>query len=152
MDIKIDKLKYQKNKIGYNFMLLAIIFSIIALFKMINYHSYSGTEGEMKVIPDIMLAAEIMIGILMILGLFLTAEFMKYYQIRASYFAMVIGSINIIRIFFKPMQLLNNHQIPTKVFVSIVIYFSLTFISVLVASSITLLKGYQLKKLLESEE
>lgn len=151
MDVKIEKLKYQKNKVGYNFMLLTIVFSLLGLFQIINYHSYTGSVGEMKVIPDMEIAAEIMLGILMVLGLFLTGEFMKYYSIKASYVAIGLGSINFLRIFITPLKLFQTGQIPTQTYIWIIILLAISFITAIIASIFTLNKGYKLKKAIESE-
>lgn len=146
MDLEVDKLKYQKNKPAYILTLFSMIWSVIGLFKTINFHSYSGLEGEMKVIPDIMLALEILLSIIVILVTFLTAENIKFYKLKWSYVLLGVSMYQGLRIFGRPLHLFRTNQIPNRIFVAIIIYFVIASVCGIWAFIITYKKGVALEK------
>lgn len=59
---------------------LSMILSLIALFTLINFDSFGVAFGSQRVIPDLRVALEILLGILTLLVSFLAAEKLKCYD------------------------------------------------------------------------
>ncbi|MDY0075399.1 MAG: hypothetical protein RBR75_05965, partial [Acholeplasmataceae bacterium] len=83
MNIKADKMHYQTNKLGYALILLGLAFSVVALFRIIT---------PTQIIPNHLIALEIVINIILLLLTFLTAERCKIYQKNWAIVSLVIAS------------------------------------------------------------
>lgn len=75
-----QKMKYQKNGLSYGIVFLSMLFSLVAMFTLINYDSFGSAFGSQRVVPDFRVAMEILVGIVTLLLSFLAAEKLKCYQ------------------------------------------------------------------------
>lgn len=95
VNIKADKMRYQKNTSAYGLVLLSIATSLIALFTMINFDTFGSGEGTMRVIPNLRVGVEIALGIVLMLSTFMAAEKVKYYDPTWSFFGLfILAGIN----------------------------------------------------------
>ncbi len=102
-DMKVDKMRYQTNSAGYLFVFLSLVFSIVALFTLINYDSFGEGLNPTRVVPDLRIGIEITIGIILMLLTFLAAEKVKFYDPIWSYYGLfILAGINFLRIFNIP--------------------------------------------------
>lgn len=120
---KVDKLRYQNNKLSYNLILLSILTFLYALFTTINYTTGSGNTTDMMVRPDVYVALFISLGIIMLLLTFLTAEKVKTYIVNWNYIAFVLGGIHILSIFLVPLYLFNKQELPGKEYTIVIIFY-----------------------------
>lgn len=75
-----QKMRYQKNGLSYAIVLVSMILSLVALFVLINYDSFESALGSQRVVPDMRVGLEILVGILALLVSFLAAEKLKCYD------------------------------------------------------------------------
>lgn len=137
MNTKADKMRYQTNKTGYSFILLGLAISIVALFSIITPPS---------IIPNLGIAVEILINIVLLLVTFLAAERCKAYSKQWAITSFVIAGIHILRIFYMPTSLVAKGQITYMEFLWIVIYLIAAAASISFGALITLRKNAILMK------
>ncbi|MFA5525863.1 MAG: hypothetical protein WC992_03470 [Acholeplasmataceae bacterium] len=137
MNIKADKMRYQTNKLGYALILLGLAFSVVALFRIIT---------PTQIIPNHLIALEIVINIILLLLTFLTAERCKIYQKNWAIVSLVIASIHLLRILFVPRNLLSKGQLTLSQFSWIMIFLIITATCIALGGYVTLAKHHILAK------
>ncbi|MDI6452492.1 hypothetical protein [Peloplasma aerotolerans] len=147
VNIKADKMRYQKNTSAYGLVLLSIATSLIALFTMINFDTFGSGEGTMRVIPNLRVGVEIALGIVLMLSTFMAAEKVKYYDPTWSFFGLfILAGINFLRIFNLPIYAHERGWIPTKTMQLVMLEFAVTAGLLVVAGIISLRKVIILHK------
>ncbi|MBE0701440.1 MAG: hypothetical protein IH571_07115 [Acholeplasmataceae bacterium] len=137
-NIKVDKMRYQKNASAYTLVLFSIALSIIALFQLINFDVFQVSIGAQRVIPDIRIGIEILIGIVMMLTMFLAAEKIKFYdRIWSTMGLFVLAGINFARVFNIPIYAYDKGWIPANVMVTAMIEFAISGALLVVAGIIS---------------
>ncbi|MCR3905638.1 MAG: hypothetical protein NUK62_01225 [Tenericutes bacterium] len=127
VNIKADKMRYQKNTSAYGLVLLSIVTSLVALFTMINYDTFSSGEGSMRVAPDLRVGLEIALAIVLMLTTFMAAEKVKYYDPKWSLIGLfVLAGVNFLRIFNLPVYAFNKGWIPAATMSIVMIEFAVT--------------------------
>ncbi|CCV64093.1 hypothetical protein BN85405160 [Alteracholeplasma palmae J233] len=121
MDMKVDKMRYQNNGVSYGLILLSILFVLIAGFMTITFNSFTNDSSQIKVVPNLNIALDIVMIILTLLLSFLGAEKVKFYKIKWTYGMMIISVVTIARIFYIPLQVLGKDELPAGRFSVIVI-------------------------------
>lgn len=143
-NIKTDKMRYQYNTLSYAMILLSAITGLVALFTLINYDAFDA-ENATRVVPDLRVALEIGIGIVVLLSTFLAAEKVKYYQREWSYYGLVIlALVNFFRIFNLPFYAFEKGWIPQTTMLAAIIEFALTTGLLMIASVISIIKVYRI--------
>jgi hypothetical protein len=137
MNTKADKMRYQNNKSAYSLILLGLAISIVALFSIIT---------PPTIVPNLGIAIEILINIVLLLVTFLAAERCKTYSRQWAITSFVIAGIHVLRIFYMPTYLLANNQITYYQFTFIVIYLIASAVSISMGALITLRKHVILMK------
>lgn len=92
--VRNEKLRYQTNKTAYYLGLLACIFSTFAGFIGLNTMKASATT-----------IVKILLNIFILLFGFASTENVKKYSLKASIWLFVLAGINVIRIFWYPIQM-----------------------------------------------
>lgn len=95
--IKMDRLRYTKNKLSSNLTLLAIVFN--ALYFVSIYKSDVGSYYYKLII-----GISIVYNLLFMLFAFLSSEGVKSYKMNYSFVLMALGIGQIIRIFILPLS------------------------------------------------
>lgn len=114
-DLRIDKMRYQKNGSSNLLVLISLILSIIALFTLINYDTFSITADE-RVVPDFRVGLEVVIGIIMMMTTFLAAEKVKFYDSFWSRIGLfILAGINVFRAYSLPLYARDKDWIPASV-------------------------------------
>ncbi len=138
--IKIDKMRYQENKLSANLVLLSLVTSLIALFTMINFDEFSIAGDNLRVIPDMRIGIEIGIGIVMMLYTFMASEKIKYYDAFWSRIGLfILAGINLVRIFNVPFYIYGIYSdemspmIPQSTFVIVILLFVATVVFLVLA-------------------
>lgn len=144
-NLKIEKMKYQTNKLSYSLILISLIFVITSIFRMSITWMPFGLNNE-GFIVDI----EILVTILLLLLIFLSAEKVKFYSKNYSILTIILGLFNIYRIFNLPMKLHDittseNNIFPTKSLVLVIIELIIIALLLISAGIIGLYKHYQIK-------
>ena len=93
--IKVDRMRYEKNKTSSNLAILAIVFN--ALFFVSIYKSDVGTWYY-----SILIGISIVYNLLFMMIVFLISEGSKNYKINYSYVAIAVGVLQFVRLFIYP--------------------------------------------------
>ncbi|MDR2867588.1 MAG: hypothetical protein LBV55_02900 [Acholeplasmatales bacterium] len=112
-ELQIDKVRYQKNNFPNFLILVGLVLSIIAMFMSINHVLF--TEINSKSTKDfvlfILVAVEIVIGIVSMLVTFLCSEKVKLFiPIWCRLVTFILAAVNILRIFILPFYYIVNHN------------------------------------------
>jgi hypothetical protein len=148
VNIKIDKMQYQKNKISYSFGLFALIFNVIYVLRAINILT-----------PSLSVAIKIILNILLLLLTFLSMEKSKVYSKSFSIILVACGFISLLRILYVPMQVVTGQILqksgevyPTSEFIILVLYLVLLSASYFISGICGIVKNKQLTAYLKSKE
>ena len=95
--IRLDRMRYTKNSLASGLALLAILFDV---FYFINI--YESNVGSWYY--NILMGASILYNLIFMLAAFLSSEGIKNYKIGYAYVMIVLGVIQILRIFIYPMK------------------------------------------------
>ena len=96
-EIQVDRMRFIKNKASANLALLAIVLDV--LYFVCIYKSDVGSYYY-----NILIGASIVYNLLFMLAVFLSEEGVKNYKISYSYWLIVIGLLQFVRIFIIPMK------------------------------------------------
>lgn len=95
--IRKDRLRYTKNKMSANLILLAI--AVNALYFVSIYSSDVGSYYY-----KIIIGASIVYNLVFMLTAFLSSEGVKSYKMGYSYVSIILGILQVVRIFYIPMK------------------------------------------------
>ncbi len=95
--IKKDRLNYSKNTLSSNFALLAILFNIFYFVSI-----YKSDVGSFYY--SIIIGASVIYNLLFMLFTFLSSEGIKKYSLGYSVLLIIIGILQIARIFYLPAK------------------------------------------------
>lgn len=139
-NIKVEKMRYQNNSIAYGLVMLSALTGIIALFTLINYDEFDA-ENALRVVPDLRIALEIGLGIVVLLSTFLAAEKVKYYQRNWAFFGLpILAVVNFLRIFNVPFYALEKGWIPGNIMMASIFEFAITVVLLVIAAVISIIK------------
>lgn len=147
-NIKKERLCYTKNKLSSSLAILAIVFD--ALYFISLYSSDVGTYFYTYVI-----GASVVYNLLFLLCTFLSSEGVKSYKLSYAILLIVIGALQVGRIFYIPMKAHSTEiVVGTKTvlamadgqFTRVVIYLSLSAAAAIAAGIIGIIKSVTLEK------
>lgn len=95
--VKKDRLRFTKNKLSANLILLAIIANALYFVSI-----YSSDVG--RYYYAIFIGASVVYNLIFMLAAFLSSEGVKSYKMSYSYVSIVLGILQIVRIFDIPMN------------------------------------------------
>ena len=95
--IQLDRMRFTKNSTAANFALLAILFDVLYFISI-----YESNVGSWYY--NILMGASILYNLVFMLAAFLCSEGIKNYKVSYSYVMLLLGIIQIIRIFIYPMR------------------------------------------------
>jgi hypothetical protein len=98
-EIKTDIMRYKNNGTSFWLSILAIIADVV-MFVII--------YKQKECVPDFQMGFDLLINVIYMLAVFLIAEKTKAYNKNASYAAFIVAAIQIARIFWIPLNYLNN--------------------------------------------
>lgn len=130
-NVRVDKMRYQKNALAFNFVLVAMALQTISLFMTITPRS---------VVPSMTTAFEILINITLLLVSFLAAEKVKAYSLQWAYGLFVISTVHLFRLFYEPFKLVRLGQITRNQYITIMTLIEVTIVLLIVAAVITIRK------------
>ncbi len=152
-----DIMRYKNNTASFWLCILAICFNV-AMFLII--------FKETNCTPDYQLGIDLLVNICVLLGAFLLAEKTKTYDEKGGYFAIGLGLIEVLRIFWIPLKYYINYLsylnfedkasytgvigLSTTEFIWCVALLICAALSLIGAGIICLTKGNRLEKHLES--
>ncbi len=145
---ELDRMRYTKNTTSSRLALLAIVFDVLFFISL--YKSDVGTYYY-----TIMIGASIIYNLVFLLATFLCSEGVKSYQVSYSWAMMVLGALQIARIFIIPMDahrtmVSNAPAMGDGQFIRIVIYLSLSAVCLFAGAIINLNKSRALSAHLAS--
>lgn len=121
-NIKIDKMRFQYNKLGQLLIIFGLAFATIGMFMLITYDNFGSGGETRRVVPDFVIALDIVFGIINLLVLFLAGEKVKYYDKWFSlYGVFIMAALNLIRTFLTPVYALNKGWLTQGRFTLIVV-------------------------------
>lgn len=95
--IQLDRMRYTKNTFSANLALLAIFFDVCFFISI--YESNVGSYYY-----NILIGASILYNLIFLLAAFLSSEGIKNYNIGYSYLLIILGIIQVVRIFIYPVR------------------------------------------------
>jgi len=135
-NIKVDKMRYQKNNISYRLVLLGMALSVYTLF---------ATITPKAVVPTLSTAIEILLNIILLLMTFLAAEKCRSYDKKWGIYLFIISGIHALRMFYEPLKLYRLGQLTSGQYTIIVDIIIATIALYVVAGVITIQKHNALK-------
>ncbi|MBQ7913980.1 MAG: hypothetical protein IJ492_02425 [Clostridia bacterium] len=102
--MKLDRMRYTKNAMSSNMALLAIVANVVYFVVMYKINN--------KAMYELMMGASVITNLLFMLTVFLCSEGVKKYNIKYAAAMIVIGAIELVRIFIWPLKL---HNTETKI-------------------------------------
>lgn len=141
MNIKYDKMRYQKNKLSYNLALIALVFNTLYIFKVLSI-----------VKPDFFIGLKILANIGLMLSVFLAMEKVKAYSKNWSIFLIVIGVLNFLRTLYAPLLIYQIRQAFERDVIIALMYLGFISLFFILAGTVGLSKTISLTKYLESKE
>ena len=94
---RLDRMRYTKNTLASGLALLAILFDVFYFISI-----YESNVGSWYY--NILLGASILYNLVFMLAAFLSSEGIKNYKIGYSYVMIVLGILQVVRIFIYPMR------------------------------------------------
>ena len=134
--IRRDRMRFTKNTLSSGLALLAILFNVLYFVSI-----YKSDVGSYYY--NIIMGASILYNLIFMLVVFLSSEGVKGYKASFAYVLLVVGALQIARIFFLPMQAhaamikVNKQEVlvmQTAQFVRIIVYLASSAACCLVAS------------------
>ena len=95
--IRLDRMRYTKNTLASGLALLAILFDVFFFISI-----YESNVGSWYY--NILIGASILYNLVFMLAAFLSSEGIKNYKIGYSYVMIVLGILQVVRIFIYPMR------------------------------------------------
>lgn len=95
--IRLDRMRYTKNTLASTLAVLAIIFDVFYFISI-----YESNVGSWYY--NILIGASILYNLVFMLATFLSSEGIKNYKIGYSYAMIVLGILQIVRIFIYPVR------------------------------------------------
>ena len=95
--IRLDRMRYTKNSLASGLALLAILFDVFFFISI-----YESNVGSWYY--NILIGASILYNLVFMLAAFLSSEGIKNYKIGYSYVMIVLGILQVVRIFIYPMR------------------------------------------------
>lgn len=144
--VRLDRMRYTKNTLSSTLVLIAIIFNVFYFVSV--YRTDVGTYYY-----KIIIGASVVYNLVFMLIAFLSSEGLKNYNPRFAYTVIVIGLLQIARIFYLPWKAhhatVTLSEVETRVmsdaqFTRIVIYLSLSAACCLAAGIIGAVKSRKL--------
>lgn len=95
--IRLDRMRYTKNSLASSLALLAILFDVFFFISI-----YESNKGSWYY--NILIGASILYNLIFMLAAFLCSEGIKNYKINYSYVMIVLGLVQVARIFIYPVR------------------------------------------------
>ncbi|MBR3795169.1 MAG: hypothetical protein IKK34_03970 [Clostridia bacterium] len=133
--VRLDRMRYTKNKLASNLALLAIVFNVLYFVSI-----YESDVGSWYY--SLLIGASIVYNLLFMLMAFLASEGVKNYRIGYAFLLLAIGAGQIVRIFILPLKAYHatvtiskvTHQVmQTQQFATVVLLLSLSAICCMAA-------------------
>ena len=146
-NVKTDRLRYTKNKLSSNLAILAIVFDVLYFISL-----YSSDVG--KYYYTYIIGASVVYNLLFLLCTFLSSEGVKGYKISYAALLIAVGDLQIVRIFYIPMQAHSTELVvgtetvlamSDAQFTRVVIYLALSAIACIAGGIIGILKSVTLE-------
>lgn len=96
-NIRLDRMRYTKNTLASSLAVLAIVFDVFFFVSI-----YESNVGSWYY--NILIGASILYNLIFMLATFLSSEGIKNYKIGYSWVMIVLGVLQIVRIFIYPMK------------------------------------------------
>jgi TRAP-type uncharacterized transport system fused permease subunit len=95
MSRNAERMQYQLDKLSYWLCVFSIVFNMVY---------FVSVYTNKVVAPDVTIGADVVVNIVFMLIVFLGSEKLKAYQKKWNVYVMLIGVVQILRIFFVPMH------------------------------------------------
>lgn len=153
-NIRRDRMRYIKNSLSSTLTYIAILFDVFFFISI--YESNAGSWYY-----NILMGASILYNLIFMLAAFLSSEGIKNYKESYAYAMIVLGAIQIVRIFIYPMSahsaVYSVGGVDTQVmtdgqFIKVIIYLVASAACLLVGAVVGIIRSRELKAHLASLE
>lgn len=138
---KVDIMLYRKNILSFLFCIIAIICDV-AMFLTIYRNN--------ACIPNFQLGIDLIINVVYLLVCFLIAEKMEAYNVKSGYTAFVVAGVQVLRIFWIPLEYKINGGLSAGQFIACIVLFVVSAAALVFAGLVTIYKARQLSEHLKS--
>ncbi len=152
--VQRDRMRFTKNSLSSNLAIIGILFNVFYFVSL--YKSDVGTYYY-----TILVGGSIVYNLIFMLAVFLASEGVKNYKQSYSYLLLVVGALQIARIFIIPSQahaamtLVNGAEIPVMEdaqFIRIVVYLAVSAVCLILSALVNLYKCRELSTHMKSLE
>ena len=152
--IQMDRMRYTQNSLSSGLALLAILFNVFYFVSI-----YKSDVGSYYY--NILIGASIIYNLVFMLATFLASEGVKNYKVQYSWLLIVIGVLQVVRIFILPRMAHEAVVTVNKVsvvamqdgqFIRVVIYLILSAVCCLAAAVIGIQKSHALNAYMKLRE
>lgn len=144
MKLNLEKMLYKRDKLSYSLVLIGLLLDVFYFFTLYK------NNGQFYY--DYKMGLSVLYNLIFMLIVFLSAEEIKNYHRNFSIVLMIVGALQIARIFIYPLQALNANSIPNKSFTFIVIYLVVSALCLIGGGIISFIKSTLLKKFKKESE
>ena len=95
--VRLDRMRYTKNTLASGLALLSILFDVFFFISI-----YESNVGSWYY--NILIGASILYNLIFLLAAFLSSEGIKNYKIGYAYLMIVLGVVQVVRIFIYPVR------------------------------------------------
>ncbi len=154
--IQRDRMRFTRNTLSANLVLLAILFNV---FYFINIYKSDIGHNVGNFYYQIRIGASIIYNLVFMLAAFLSSEGVKNYKINFSYVLIIIGILQIVRIFILPMQAhaaevtvggVTNRVMEDPQFIRVIVYLVISAVCCFASAVIGIRKSRELNEHLAS--
>ena len=106
-------MKYQSDKLSYSLCVFGIIFNVIYFVSIYTNRSIA---------PDAVIGADVLINIIFMMVVFLASEKLKLYEKKWNIYALLLGIVQILRVFWLPMHYKNLDMLVGSKYILILLW------------------------------
>ncbi len=152
--IQLDMLRYRPNKYSYVLGLLSAVLLAVGFCVFYSGTEISTTEKAFSFLgtsnPGPWQGVDIVINILALLFLFLCSAKMESYSRSMGIVSILIGVFSLVRAYLLPLALLVQGSMSLPIFISIVVFYSVSGAFSIIAGFLSIYRGRALMKYLKS--
>jgi CDP-diglyceride synthetase len=146
--IQKDVMRYKKNKLAANLALLGLAFGCLYFLQIYGHYGTAVKNYFYK----IHLGVSVIYNLVFLLAVFYSSEGIKNYKIKINYLLFVIAALQVVRIFYFPLQSFQAGAIDGVAFTLCVVWLAGSAACIAAAGAIGLIRALQHKSFLAEIE
>jgi TRAP-type uncharacterized transport system fused permease subunit len=124
MSRNAERMQYQIDRLSYWLCVLSIVFNVVYFVSIYT---------NKVVAPDLTIGVDVIVNIVFMMIVFLGGEKLKAYQKKWNIYVMLIGAVQILRIFFIPMHFRELEMLTGDEYTMVIVWILISGILLLLA-------------------